>query len=188
MRRLTGHLGLLAWLTVVWVALWGSLTAANVLGGLAVAAALLLLLPLPEVEREGAPRPVALLHLLGFFLWELVKASFTVVWQVLRPGAALRQAVVAVPITSTSDRLLTLLANAVSLTPGTLALEVDRPRAVLYVHVLDLGGQAGGADDVRRDIQQLERLAILALGSPACRAALADAERRGAVPTDRGSR
>jgi multicomponent Na+:H+ antiporter subunit E len=176
-RRLTGHLGLLLWLTVVWVALWGSLTAANVLGGLVVASALLLLLPLPEVESEGRPRLLPLLHLVGFFLWALVRASFTVVWQVVRPGGDLRQAVVAVPVLGTSDRLLTLLADAVSLTPGTLALEVDRPRAVLYVHVLDIGGQAGGEDDVRRDIQRLERLAILALGSPACRTALLEADR-----------
>jgi multicomponent Na+:H+ antiporter subunit E len=171
-KRLTAHLGLLAWLTVVWVALWGSPTAANLLGGLAVATALLLLLPLPEVDGAGGPRPVALLRLLTFFLWELVKASVTVVLQVLRPRTELRQAVVAVPVRAPSDGLLTLVANAVSLTPGTLTLEVDRPRKVLYVHVLDIGGHAGAADEVRRSIVRLERMAILALGSPEDRRAL----------------
>jgi multicomponent Na+:H+ antiporter subunit E len=171
-KRLTAHLGLLAWLTFVWVALWGSLTVANLLGGLAVAAALLCLLPLPEVVREGRVRPVALARLLVVFLWELVKASVTVVAQVLRPRATVRQAVVAVPVVGVSDRLLTLLANAVSLTPGTLALEVDRPRAVLYVHVLDIGGSDGAADEVRRSIVRLERLIILALGPTSCLAEL----------------
>lgn len=172
MKRLTAHLGLLCWLTVVWMALWGSLTAANLLGGLVVACALLLLFPLPEVQREGGVRPVALARLLAVFLWELVKASVTVVVQVLRPRRALRQGVVAVPVVGVSDRLLTLLANAVSLTPGTLALEIDRPRATLYVHVLDLPDRPGAADEVRRSIVSLERLAILALGSKECLRAL----------------
>jgi multicomponent Na+:H+ antiporter subunit E len=177
-KRLTAHLVLLGWLTAVWVALWGSLTAANVLGGLAVALLLLLLLPLPEVPSEGRVRPLPLVRFAVVFLWELVKASTTVVWQVLRPGGALRQAVVAVPVVGVSDRLLTLLANAVSLTPGTLALEVDRPHSVLYVHVLDLGGSAGGADDVRRSIIRLERLIIAALGPSRCLAELDEVVRR----------
>lgn len=180
MRRLTANLVLLAWLAAVWVALWGSLTAANVLGGLAVATALLLLLPLPEVPSQGRVRPVALVRLLLIFLWELVEASVTVVLQVLHPRAELRQGVVAVPVVGVSDRLLTMLANAVSLTPGTLALEVDRPKGVLYVHVLDLGGGAGGVEDVRRSILRLERLIILALGPSDCLRELDEAEQSSA--------
>lgn len=172
MKRLTANGVLLVWLTVVWVALWGSLTAANVLGGLLLATLLLLLLPLPVVARQGGVRPVALVRFLGVFLWELVAASLTVVRQVLDPRHALRQAVVAVPVVGTSDRVLTLLANAVSLTPGTLALEVDKPRGVLYVHVLDIGPGEGAVDDVRRSIVRLERLALLALGTPECLEAL----------------
>ena len=163
-RRLASQLPLLAWLTVVWVALWGSLTAANVLGGLAVGLVVLVALPLPEVPTRGKLRPLALARLLAVFAYELVTASLTVVRQVLDPRASLRQAVVAVPVVATSDQLLTLLADAVSLTPGTLALEVDRPAGVLYVHVLDLGGADGAAEDVRRSIMRLERLVLEALG------------------------
>ncbi len=175
MKRLTSHGVLICWLTVVWVALWGSLSAANVLGGLAVAAAVLLVLPLPDVPAEGGVRPVALARLGAVFFWELVKASVIVVVQVLRPRASLRQAVIAVPVVAVSDQLLTVLANAVSLTPGTLALEVDRPNSTLYVHVLNV--EEDSVDDVRRSIVALERLAIRALGSKACLAALDDAVR-----------
>jgi multicomponent Na+:H+ antiporter subunit E len=174
-RRLTSHLGLLLWLTLVWMALWGSATVANLLGGLLVAAVLLVLLPLPTVPRESDIRPVALLRLAVVFFWELIKASFIVVVQVLRPASELRQAVVAVPVIGVSDRLLTLLANAVSLTPGTLALEVDRPRATLYVHVLNVGGDVDAVEEIRASIVRLERLAILAMGSPDCLRALDEA-------------
>lgn len=163
-RRLIGQLPLLGWLTVVWVGLWGSLTAANVLGGLVVAVLLLVALPLPEVTTRGRVRPLALGRLLAVFAYELVKASLTVVRQVVDPRASIRQAVVAVPVVGTSDQLLTLLADAVSLTPGTLALEIDRELAVLYVHVLDLGGEDGAAEDVRRSIMRMERLILEALG------------------------
>lgn len=173
MRRVTGHLGLLGWLTAVWVALWGSVTAANVLGGLVLACVLLVLLPLPEAPHRAGVRPLALLRFALVFAWELVRASATVVVQVLRPRASLRQGVVAVPVVASSDRILTLLANAVSLTPGTLSLEVDRTRRVLYVHVLDVGARPGAVDDVRRGIVRLERLAITALGTAQCRQALA---------------
>lgn len=172
MRRLTRHGPLLVWLTLVWTALWGSFTAANLLGGVLLAGALLLLLPLPEVPAQGRVRPLALARLLLAFLGALVTASADVVRLVLRRRGRLRQAVVAVPVVATSDRLLTLLANAVSLTPGTLTLEVDRPRSVLYVHVLDIGTADDAVEAVRGSISRLERLAILALGTPECRRAL----------------
>lgn len=171
MRRLTGHPFLLLWLTAVWVGLWGSVSPANVLGGLAVAALLLAVLPLPEVPREAGVRLGPLAQLLVVFAWELVKASATVVLQVLRPGG-LRQAVFAVPVPGLSDRLLTLLANAVSLTPGTLALEVDRPRSVLYVHALNVPAGPNAIEDVRHSIVRLERLAVRALGTRECLAEL----------------
>ncbi len=173
-RRVSGHLPLVAWLTVVWVGLWGSVTPANVLGGLAVGAGLVVLLPLTEVPTQGLVRPLALLRFLAFFAFDLVRASTKVAAQVLRPRLVLRQAVIAVPVRGASDRLLTLLANAISLTPGTLTLEVDRPRATLYVHVLDVGGGPDAVEQVRASILRVERLAILAVGSPDCRTALAE--------------
>lgn len=177
LRGVRRHPFILLWLTVVWVGLWGSLTAANVLGGLAVAAALLALLPLPEVPSQGWVRWPALLRYLAFFAVELLRASLIVVWQVLRPGGELRQAVIAVDAMGASDRLLTVVANSISLTPGTLTLEVDRERSVLYVHVLDVGGPEG-VERARRSIEHLERLAILALGSRECRDRLDQVERR----------
>jgi multicomponent Na+:H+ antiporter subunit E len=171
-RRITSRWGLLLWLAVVWVGLWGSVTPANMLGGLGAAAVLLALLPLTDVEANGVVRPVALARFVGYFVVDLVRSSVQVVVLVLRPQVQLRQAVVAVPVLGASDTLLTLLANAISLTPGTLTLEVDRPRSTLYVHVIDVGAGPEGIEAVRSEIRNVERLAILAVGSPECRAEL----------------
>ena len=161
--RLTRSPAMLAWLTLVWVGLWGSVTAANVLGGLALSAVLLVLLPVPQQPDQGRVRLLPLLRFVGFFAVELVRASGVVVWQVLRGGRP-QQAVLAVSAAAASDRLLTLVANAISLTPGTLTLEVDRERSVLYVHALDVGGP-DGVEDARASIARLVRLAVQALGS-----------------------
>lgn len=174
MTRLVRHPGLLLWLTLVWVGLWGSATPANVLGGLAVALVLVRALPLEEVPEQGQLELLPLLHFVGAFAVDLVRASLQVAVLVLLPPRSLRQAVIAVPARAASDRLLTLLANAISLTPGTLTLEVDRPRSTLYVHVLNVGSGPGAVERVRSDILRLERLAILALGSEGCRVALAE--------------
>jgi multicomponent Na+:H+ antiporter subunit E len=174
-RRLVQHPVLLLWLVVVWVGLWGSPTPANLLGGLAVAVVLLLALPLEEVRDDGDVHALSLLRFIGRFGVDLVRASLQVALIVVRPRPRLRQAVLAVPVRGASDRLLTLLANAISLTPGTLTLEVDRERSTLYVHVLDVGPGPGGAERVRADILRVERLAVQAVGSRAGRAALDEA-------------
>lgn len=183
MTRVVRHPGLIAWLTAVWVGLWGSVTWANVLGGLAVAVAVVASLPLSEVQRQGVLRPLALLRFLAFFALDLVRASVQVALLVVRPRVRLRQAVVAVPVRGASDALLTLLANAISLTPGTLTLEVERARPTLYVHVLDVGAGPQAVERVRAGILRLERLAIDAVGSPDSRRGMdEDIEERTEVP------
>jgi multicomponent Na+:H+ antiporter subunit E len=173
-----GPLPLVLWLTVVWTGLWGSVTWANVLGGLAVSLALVLLLPLAAVPGRPVLAPVALLRFAGHFVVDLFLSSWQVAILAVRLRAPLRQAVVAVPVRGASDGLLTLLADAISLTPGTLTLEVDRPRSTLYVHVLDVGPGTRSVDAVRQSILQVERLAVLAIGSDEARRALAEDEGR----------
>lgn len=173
MSRLRAHPYLVLWLTAVWVGLWGTVTPANVLGGLAVAVVLVGTLPLNEVESQGIVRPLGVLRFLAFFAKDLVRASVQVAVLVVRPRRRLRQAVVAVDVRGESDRLLTLLANAISLTPGTLTLEVDRPRSILYVHALDVGEGPHGVERLRADILRVERLAVLAVGSDQARRELA---------------
>jgi multicomponent Na+:H+ antiporter subunit E len=69
--------------------------------------------------------------------------------------------IIAVPLGTHSDALTTLIANAISLTPGTLTIESHPDPTTLYVHVLHVAK----IDKVRRDIAQLATLAIAAFGS-----------------------
>jgi multicomponent Na+:H+ antiporter subunit E len=154
-----------AWLVVVWVALWGPVTTATVASGLAVAAAVQLLPAGPGARRAGlAVRPVAAARFLGYFLVKLVEASLVVAVEVATPRSRIRTGIVAVPLRGASDALVTLVADAVTLTPGTLTVEVGRNPPTLYVHVLHLHD----VEAVRREILHLEVLAMRAF-SPRAR-------------------
>jgi len=167
-----------AWSVAVWVALWGDVSAANLLSGLALGSILMLVFPMRPRGVPGAFRPAAAIRFGGYFAWKLVEASAVVTWEVLTPTNRINEGIVAVPIRGVSDTLTTLVANAISLTPGTLTLEVRQEPTVLYVHVLHLDD----IEAVRRGVQRLEVLAIRAFGSTA---AVAAAEAGVAVDRER---
>ncbi|MET8908476.1 Na+/H+ antiporter subunit E [Micromonospora sp. NPDC004551] len=156
----------LGWLVAVWVLLWGDLTWGNLLAGLVVGAAVLLFFPLPPVTFGGRLRPGALLVLAVTFAGELVTASLHVAAVALRPGCVPRGAIIAVPLRVRTDLNLALTAEVISLVPGTLILDVDRDRGVLYVHVLDVR-RPEDLTAGRERVLAVERRIVRAVGSSA---------------------
>ncbi|MCK8600371.1 Na+/H+ antiporter subunit E [Desulfoferrobacter suflitae] len=121
-------------LTIAWMALTGQFLLSNFIVGFAVA---YLILWLAQVEADPSgyfARVPKMIALLTFFLWELIKANLKVAYDVLSPKWHMRPGVVAIPLELTSDLEITLLANLITLTPGTLSLDVSTDRKVLYVH------------------------------------------------------
>ena len=149
------------WLIAVWLFLWGEVTVGNLVGGSLVAAVVLYLFRPERVVVGGAFRPLAALRFLVYFLVKLVEASLVVAWEVVTPRNRINEGIVAVPLAGVSDLLTTMVANSISLTPGTLTIEVGEDAKVLYVHVLHLRD----VEQVRSDVHRLELLAIKAFGS-----------------------
>jgi multicomponent Na+:H+ antiporter subunit E len=83
------------------------------------------------------PRPLKLIWLLGLFLVELWRSAVRVARLAFSPRLALKPAIIAFPLTVESDAEITLLANMITLTPGTLSVDVSADRRVLYVHCVD---------------------------------------------------
>lgn len=156
------HLGVGLGLVAFWVALWGEVTPANVLGGVVIAAVVLVAAPLPlPLRGELVIHPFRVVVFAVYFLRELVKASAVVAATVVRRRPTTTSGIVAVPLSSDCDALTTIIANTVSLTPGTLTVEVDRHPPVLYIHVLHLTD----IGQVEADVATLERHATRAFGS-----------------------
>lgn len=88
----------------------------------------------------------------GYILW-LVKEIWVSSWKVARSvlgfGPAVRPAVVAVPLDVRTDMEITLLASSVTLTPGTLSLDVSPDRRTLYVHTMFGEDAATVRDDIK---------------------------------------
>ncbi len=92
-----------------------------------------------------------------FFAWELIRANLRVGALVLRPTTALRPAIVALPLDVQSDLAIQLLAATITLTPGTLSIDVSSDRRTLYVHVVDVGPGDDVAGFVRETKATFER-------------------------------
>lgn len=159
--RMLLRAAVVGWSVAVWCALWSDLSLANVLWGTVVGLATLRLLPVhgdPPVVRV---RPLRVLHYLVYGLWSLVRASAVVAWEVVTPRNRINQGIVEVPLRTTSVGVITLIANTVSLTPGTLTLEVRRQPPSLFVHIMHLRT----IEEVRAEVGRLEALAVRAFPS-----------------------
>lgn len=125
-------------LLVLWVALQGDLTFGNVVGGLIVIAGISVLFP---VSRRTTHRlhPVGAVVFVGRLLYDLVVSSIAVARAVVRPTPTrTATAVVPVPLETASRLVASIVANAITLTPGTMTVDVrvEGGRQVLDVHVL----------------------------------------------------
>lgn len=163
--RLRGlQLPVIAWLTLVWVALWGDLSAANVLSGLAIALVICLVFPLPPLRMHLHVRPLRLAWLILHFLGDVVAASAEVAWKTLQFHRQPRNAVIEVDLKTRSDFVLTVVAEMVSLVPGSLVVEARRSTHTLFLHVLDARDESG-VEKMRAQVFALERRVVLAFGT-----------------------
>lgn len=89
--------------------------------------------------------------LIGMFFWDLLLSSLAVARVILSPRAETRPRVVVVPIRARSDAGVTLLANYITLTPGTLTVDVSPDRSALLIHDLFAGAGGDGTRAAIRD-------------------------------------
>lgn len=146
-------------LVVTWVALWGEASVANVLTGVAVTVAITVLFPAPHHVHHRLNIPAAI-GFLARFVVDMVRSSFAVAWAVMRPTEQrLRTTIVSVPLSVRDPLSATVVANAVSLTPGTMTVAIDEEAFVLTLHVM------GDLDPttVIKDVQALERRVLAAI-------------------------
>jgi len=138
-------------LTLLWIAVSGSTDPGNVILGLVVTYGVLWWLHRLLGHRGGLyfqKMPLAL-SLAGVFVWELIKSNLRVAIEVLKARPGQQSGIVAIPLDVHDQAQITLLANLLTLTPGTLSLEVSEDRKVLYVHAMFLDDP----EAVRREIK-----------------------------------
>jgi multicomponent Na+:H+ antiporter subunit E len=162
--RIWQQLPLLVALVVLWMLLWGTISWISVLSGLIVAVVVTRVFYLPPVELSGRFNPLWFIVFLARFFVDLVAASFLVVAQAFRPRGIQSNAVIAVDLVTRSDFITTLTAITISLIPGSLVVEVDRDRSILYLHAIGIEN-LDEAERVRRRVLSVERSLVRAVGT-----------------------
>ncbi len=154
-------------LVVIWLALWGEVTPANLASGLLVSVGVV-----AGFDRQPrgrvVVRPVHAVRFALHFTWRLAVSGVVVARTVIAPAHRVRTGVVAVPLLARSDALVTLVVGAVNLTPGTLVIEVRSEPPTLFVHALDVKA----VEEVQAEVQTLQVLAMRAFGPREALAAL----------------
>lgn len=123
-------------LALAWVALTGEFNFSNFFFGYVLSFAIMLLTSRTPESRKYYTRIPKVVAFVFFFLYELLKANLHVAYDVVTPTFYMRPGIVAIPLSAKTDLEITVLANLISLTPGTLSLDVSEDRKVLYVHAM----------------------------------------------------
>ena len=87
--------------------------------------------------------------LMGYFLKELIVSNLRVLWDVITPRHINRPGIIGVPLTAQSDLEIFVVASLISLTPGTLSVDLSEDRKTIFVHVMFL-------DDVEKARQEIK--------------------------------
>ena len=150
MRRLIPHPGLSAFLVLMWVLLSNSASR----GTLVLAVILGLAIPLLTAQYwPGKPRlrsPWGLVSYIGLVVWDVIVANIQVARIILfMPPDQIRSAFITVPVDLPSPEALTLLAGTITLTPGTVTVDVSADGRALLIHALHAPDPDATRDDIK---------------------------------------
>ena len=147
-------------LALAWTAMFSDFTVAALATGFAIGYLILWLLQPLFGPNRYCRKLVGLLGLALFFLWELLVSSLRVAWDVITPPQKSRPGIIALPLDVDTDIEITILANLVSLTPGTLSLDLSADHKTLFVHAMFVDDP----EQLRREIKNgMERRVLEAL-------------------------
>lgn len=124
-------------LAVIWTGLLGGLSLENILSGYLVGYLMLWVVTRGHKGHDNyfgkLPR---LAGFLFYYLWDLVKSNAVIAYDVLTPTDYMKPGVIGIPLEAETDLEITVLANLITMTPGTLSLDVSPDRKTLYVHAM----------------------------------------------------
>jgi multicomponent Na+:H+ antiporter subunit E len=140
-------------LALAWMALTGEFTPLNFAAGFLLGYLMLRLLQRPGDPRNYFQRGALIIRFGFFYLKELFLANLRVAATVLSPKMKMTPAIIAIPLEAESELSISLLANLITLTPGSLTLDISADCSVLYVHTM----YTDDIDQFRLGIKDLER-------------------------------
>ncbi|WP_028298168.1 Na+/H+ antiporter subunit E [Olivibacter sitiensis] len=140
-------------LAFIWVALTGVLYFSNFYFGFLLGFFILWLMNRDGEDHRYFNRVPRIISFVLYFVYEMIKANIEVAYGVLSPKFHMQPAIVKYPLHASSDFEVNMLATIISLTPGSLIMDISEDKKVLYIHVMHLKN-----NDRELFIQKIERV------------------------------
>lgn len=138
----------------VFMILLGSGSIGVFLSGFAIGyAALWLSKPLYQNTRYFMTLPKTI-NLMGYFLKELIVSNLRVLWDVITPRHINRPGIIGIPLAAQTDLEIFIVASLISLTPGTLSVDLSEDRKTLFVHVMFLDDVEKAREEIKNGLER----------------------------------
>jgi multicomponent Na+:H+ antiporter subunit E len=141
-------------LALIWALVTGVFSVANLIFGFVLGIGALYLIQEQVGSTGYLPRMKRVTSLALLFLYELLLSGWRVAVLVLSPDMKLAPGIIAYPLRVDRDIEITLLANLITLTPGTLSVDVSEDRRTLYIHALDCADPDGLRNDIAEGFER----------------------------------
>ncbi|WP_394907390.1 Na+/H+ antiporter subunit E [uncultured Mesonia sp.] len=141
-------------LTFIWVAITGDFNFSNYVFGFVLSFVVLYVITRGKGDAKYFKIIPKLISFVFFFLYELLKANLQVAYDVVTPTFYMQPAIVQVPLDAETELEIALLANLITLTPGTLSLDVSDDRKVLYVHAMYMENKEDFVRDIKNGFER----------------------------------
>lgn len=125
-------------LTLIWVMLTGELVVVNFAFGFILSYVILWIVGEEDDSKRYFTRVPAIISFIFFFIYEMLKANMHVAYDVITPRFFMKPGIVKYPLDARTNLEITFFTNLISLTPGTLILDVSDDKKVVYIHVMYL--------------------------------------------------
>ena len=141
-------------LAVVWVFLTGTINAVNFAFGFLLSFLVLWLISYNAQKRKYFVIAPHIISFVFYFLYELIKANLQVAADVITPKFYMEPGIIKYPLEAKTDIEITLLANVITLTPGTLSLDISDDRKVLYIHAMYVHDREEFIDSIKNGFEK----------------------------------
>jgi len=121
-------------LTLIWIALTGAFTYINLIIGFAISYFVLWIISRSSEDKRYFTIGFKVVGFFFYFLYEMLKANWQVAYEVMTSNLHMKPGIVKMELEAKTDVEITLLSNLISLTPGTLVIDVSDDRKVMYIH------------------------------------------------------
>ena len=123
-------------LAFAWILLTGEIDAGNFIEGVLIGYFILWISKSALGGTKYFKKIPKAVSFFFYFLKELILANLRVAYDVITPKDHMTPGIIAIPLEASTDMEITLLANLITLTPGTLSLDVSKDKKTIYIHAL----------------------------------------------------